>query len=68
MGTPLREQHDSGLQSALRAARENESRWLQMQPEDSTDIDAMEQWMSTAQLRRHEVERLEALLSETEAV
>ena len=68
MGTPLREQHDSRLQSALRAARENESRWLQMQPEDSTDIDAMEQWMSTAQLRRHEVERLEALLSETEAV
>jgi len=28
-----REQHDTTLQSALQAARENENRWLEMQAE-----------------------------------
>jgi hypothetical protein len=61
-----REQHDPALQSALRAARENESRWLAMQTDYATDSEAAEQWASTAKLRRLEVERLEAVLAEAE--
>ena len=48
---------------ALRAARENENRWVGMSPEFSSDSERMEQWTSTAKLRRHEVERIEALLA-----
>jgi hypothetical protein len=56
------------LQSALLSARENEKRWQEMQAEYSTDIDAMEQWVATAKLRRLEVERLETILAEAEGV
>jgi hypothetical protein len=66
MMTSAREQHDSTLQSALRAARENESRWLEMQAEFSADSEVMEQWVSTAKLRRLEVERLEIISAQPE--
>jgi len=59
----LREQSADALQSALRAARENENRWVGMSPEFSSDSERMEQWTSTAKLRRLEVERIEALLA-----
>ena len=59
-----REQSADALQSALRAARENENRWVEMSPEFSSDSERMEQWTSTAKLRRHEVERIEALLAD----
>jgi hypothetical protein len=59
-----REQSADALQSALRAARENENRWVEMSPEFSSDSERMEQWASTAKLRRHEVERIEALLAD----
>ena len=36
---------------------------LEMSPEFSADNQGMEQWASTAKLRRLEVERLEALLA-----
>src|ERR1035438_3735269 len=62
MDTP-REQSADALQSALRAARENENRWVGMLPEFSSDSERMEQWTSTAKLRRLEVERIEALLA-----
>jgi len=58
-----REQSADALQSALRAARENENRWVGMSPEFSSDSERMEQWTSTAKLRRLEVERIEALLA-----
>lgn len=61
-----REQHDFELQSALRAARENENRWLEMHDEYATDSETMEQWANTAKLRWLEVERIEALLAEAE--
>jgi hypothetical protein len=64
--TISREQNGPALQSALRGARENESRWLAMQAEYATDSEAVEQWASTARLRRLEVERLEAILAEAE--
>ena len=54
------------LQIALRAARENETRWMEMSPEFSGDCDRMEQWASTAKLRRLEIERIETLLAEVE--
>jgi hypothetical protein len=57
------EQSAEALQSALLAARENENRWVGMSPEFSSDSERMEQWTSTAKLRRHEVERIEALLA-----
>ena len=60
--THSRELHDPALQSALRTARENESRWLEMHAEYATDSESIEQWASTAKLRRLEVERLEAIL------
>jgi hypothetical protein len=37
-----------------------------MHEEYLTDMDSEEQWAATAKLRRLEVERLEALLGETE--
>jgi len=57
------EQSADALQSALRAARENENRWVEMSPEFSSDSERMEQWTNTAKLRRLEVERIEALLA-----
>jgi hypothetical protein len=62
MDTPMKQGADA-LQSALRAARENENRWVGMSPEFSSDSERMEQWTCTAKLRRHEVERIEALLA-----
>jgi hypothetical protein len=59
------EQSADALQSALRAARENENRWAGMSPEFTSDSERMEQWASTAKLRRLEVERIEALLAKT---
>jgi hypothetical protein len=59
------EQSADALQSALRAARENENRWVGMSPEFTSDSERMEQWASTAKLRRLEVERIEALLTKT---
>ena len=58
-----REQSANELQSALRAARENENRWVGMSSEFSSDSERMEQWTSTAKLRRLEVERIEVLLA-----
>lgn len=58
-----RDQCVESLQSALHAACENERRWMEMSPEFSSDSDQMEQWTSTAKLRRLEVERIEALLA-----
>jgi len=51
------------LQAALKAARENENRWMEFSADFSTDPERMEQWSSTAKLRRLEVERIEALLA-----
>ncbi len=51
------------VQTALKAARENENRWMEVSPDFPTDAERMEQWSSTAKLRRLEVERLEALLA-----
>ena len=59
------EQSADALQSALHAARENENRWVGMSPEFTSDNERMEQWASTAKLRRLEVERIEALLAKT---
>ena len=58
-----REQSAEALPSALRAAHENENenRWVGMSPEFTSDSERMEQWGSTAKLRRLEVERIEAL-------
>ncbi len=56
-------QHLDALQTALKAARENENRWMEVSPDFSTDAERMEQWSSTTKLRRLEVERLEALLA-----
>ena len=64
--TPAAKAKNSELQTALRAARENERRWREMHEEDLTDRDSEEQWAATANLRRLEVERLEALMGETE--
>ena len=57
-----RDQQIEALQAALRAARENENRWMEISADFSADPERMEQWSSTAKLRRFEVERLEALL------
>ena len=64
MMTLPKEKSADALQIALRAARENEARWMEMSPEISADSDRMEQWASTAKLRRSEVERIETLLAE----
>ena len=58
-----RDQQIEALQSALRVAHENENRWMEIAAEFSTDAERMEQWSSTAKLRRLEVERIEALLA-----
>jgi hypothetical protein len=58
-----RDQKNEALQAALRVARENENRWMEISAEFSTDAERMEQWTSTARLRRLEVERIEALLA-----
>jgi hypothetical protein len=55
--------HIDALQAALKAARENENRWMEISAEFSIDAERMEQWSSTAKLRRLEVERIEALLA-----
>ena len=66
MMTLPEEKSADALQIALRAARENEARWMEMSPEISADCDRMEQWASTAKLRRLEIERIETLLAEVE--
>jgi hypothetical protein len=58
-----RDQQIEAHQAALRVARENENRWMEISAEFSTDPERMEQWSSTAKLRRLEVERIEALLA-----
>ena len=58
-----RDQNNEALQAALRVARENENRWMEISAEFSADAERMEQWTSTARLRRLEVERIEALLA-----
>ena len=58
-------QQIGALQAALKAARENENRWMEISADFSTDPERMEQWSSTAKLRRLEVERIEALLAGT---
>jgi hypothetical protein len=58
-----RDQQIETLQSALKTARENENRWMEISAEFSTDPERMEQWSSTAKLRRIEVERIETLLA-----
>jgi hypothetical protein len=64
MMTLPKQKSADALQIALRAARENEARWMEMSPEFSSDGDRIEQWASTAKLRRIEVERIEILLAE----
>ena len=61
-----RDQQIDALQAALKAARENENRWIEISADFSTDPERMEQWSSTAKLRRLEVERIEALLAGTQ--
>ena len=58
-----RDQQIDALQAALKTARENENRWMELSAEFSMDAERMEQWTSTARLRRLEVERIEALLA-----
>ena len=58
-----RDQQIETFQTALNAARANENRWMEISAEFSTDAERMEQWSSTARLRRLEVERIEALLA-----
>ena len=58
-----RDQQIETLRAALKAARENENRWMEISADFSTDADRMEQWSSTAKLRRLEVERIEVLLA-----
>ena len=58
-----RDQQIEALQAALKVAHENENRWMEISAEFSADAERMEQWTSTARLRRLEVERIEALLA-----
>ena len=60
---PPRDQSTEALESALRAAHENERRWMEVCPGFSSDSEQMEQWTSTSKLRRLEVERIETLLA-----
>ena len=53
----------SALEAALKTARENENRWMEISAEFSSDAERMDQWRSTAKLRRREVERIEARLA-----
>jgi hypothetical protein len=59
---PPRDQSTEALESALRAAQENERGWMEVCPGFSFDSERMEQWTSTAKLRRLEVERIEDAL------
>ena len=59
-----KDQQIEALQAALRVAHVNENRWMEISAEFSADAERMEQWTSTARLRRLEVERIEALLAE----
>ena len=61
-----RDQQIESLQAALRTARENENRWMEISADFSVDAERMEQWVSTAKIRRLEVERIEALLAGAE--
>jgi hypothetical protein len=66
MNSPTDQQRDQqieALQAALNTARENENRWMEISADFSADPERMEQWSSTAKLRRLEVERIEALLA-----
>jgi hypothetical protein len=58
-----RDQRIETLQTALNAAHANENRWMEISAEFSGDAERMEQWSSTAKLRRFEVERVGALLA-----
>jgi hypothetical protein len=58
-----KDQQFEALQAALKAACANENRWIEISAEFSGDAERMEQWSSTAKLRRLEVERIEALLA-----
>ena len=58
-----KDQQIEALQAALRVAHVNENRWMEISAEFSIDAERMEQWTSTARLRRLEVERIEALLA-----
>jgi len=58
-----RDQQIEERQIALKTARENENRWMEISAEFSGDAERMKQWSSTAKLRRIEVERIEALLA-----
>jgi hypothetical protein len=60
---PPRGQSTEALESALRAALANERRWMEVCPGFSSDSEQMEQWTSTAKLRRLEIERIETLLA-----
>lgn len=66
MMTSPAQQHESELHSALRSARDNENRWLEIHAGYANDSEAMEQWAATARLRRFEVERIEAVLAARE--
>jgi hypothetical protein len=43
------ERRADALQIALRTARENETRWMEMSPEFSTEGERMEQWANTGE-------------------
>jgi len=58
-----RDQQIEAFQAALKTAHANENRWMEISAEFSGDAERMEQWSSTAKLRRLEVERIEALLA-----
>jgi len=58
-----RDQQIETLRAALKAARENENRWMEISADFSTDAERMEQWSSTAKLRQLEIERIEALIA-----
>src|ERR1700733_489135 len=63
--TPAEVADVPALHSVLRAARENESRWLERYAVYATYSETMEQWANTAKLWWLEVERLEAILAGT---
>jgi hypothetical protein len=65
MMTLPKERSADALQIALRAARENEAGGWKC-PRNLSDNERMEQWASTAKLRRLEIERIETLLAEVE--
>ena len=44
------EENIAALETALKIARENENRWMEISAEFSTDPERMEQWSSTVKL------------------